>query len=1311
MNAQPDNDFCWIRIRILGPKDGDYYRVEAELDDGSWHKQRIKIGDEEEQELLKSFEQGSRSYGQHLYQLLFSDADAKGNIAEQTLQNAFQKAWGRAQDRKDKQLRVQLWISEECAELHRFRWERLFVGLDGKSRSLANFEQTPFSRFTRLQFSETQLNPDARPLTILLAISSPSDLAQPRDENSPVVAANDDSDEQVLTAIKVEQEVRTFYEAVKDIPDIEVSVMPGQTGISDELKRLLASSSKFKLLPGNTSIRNIQNQFSHHVLHFLGHGVFERVADSPPVPTKTDNQADGETSEPPVKPRPRFSRKTLLLMEGEDGTTDKISDDQIVTYLTHRGTLPRLVFLSACDTTKFDDRNPSPFAGLGPKLVAAGFPAVVAMQDQVPMKMARELVEKFYANLLREGVIDLALNRSRLFSFDPDNLLDSWTIPVLFMRTPHGRLFTANREREALRDMLDSRKFHPMWNYGNLRLEAVMLSKEQINPNWENTVLPTHGRVEMHSKLQSLLAQHDSKTPLLISVTGQRGTARSTALKWLVRRTVRKSLKRSSAQQILPIYVDLQPYVRPTGSVPSYLTLLTESLKEFWPGQLTEKEMEAMLYDRNRKFRFFFDNGDDLSESQRRSLMTELRILSRKFPQHPCVVTMTRGFWSWERGTITHVLDVQPLTRRRIIRFLIDSIEIEKKIREENRKMLVDGSLPTEPKPDSKTKEQEQSSSEEALAQLRRKLEETQLFDLAGMPWMFVQLIWQALKSEFPETRVTVLQDLIEDKVRNLPTKRGLQVRGLDTLYELAYRMQMTNEPNLPIRVALDLIASVRGNREYGLEEMLEHLIDKDLLALAGGDSVRFLYPAYQAYCCAQYLKTQNNHKRWEEITAGLGRISHLRRWDDTLTLLAGMIKNPKDLLEKIAYSTSLKDGEQVFLAARCMLEAQLNGKDKNQPETDKPDSKDDSKPKPKSKLKSKAKDEAGHVESLIIDALIWRSNSENEPRSFQRLRAVESLGRLRRKEVVRYLTRIAMEKTRLNSNNKRDFEYGGIRQAAGRALRRLLPQKDQPDNEFTEELRRLSPELEALVQEWIRGGSHEIRALEKRMKLSNPSESDEKTETLDEKTETLNDALASMSAFALGDLRHDEAHGKLIEAFLEDATDETIRWAVTDSLALLDPERVLRGAVLPLLKSNKLEDQIKFSERREQLIYLIGQLRHPNEDAQKFVEAVLDSPDAPYQQKGRAIVAIGYLHPPNCDVWKERFEAVALGEKEDIFGKDGNKSKGGLYLRTKALQALAEIGDLKTIERLRKKRHLWPPELEKVFYSTNEEIIWRNNG
>ena len=50
-------------------------------------------------------------------------------------------------------------------------------------------------------------------------------------------------------------------------------------------------------------------------------------------------------------------------------------------------------------------------------------------------------------------------------------------------------------------------------------------------------------------------------------------------------------------------------------------------------------------------------------------------------------------------------------------------------------------------------------------------------------------------------------------------------------------------------------------------------------------------------------------------------------------------------------------------------------------------------------------------------------------------------------------------------------------------------------------------------------------------------------------------------------------------------------------------------------------------------------------------------------------------------------------------------------FLVSTGVVALAEIGDLETLETLRKGRQQWPLELERVFYSASEEIIWRNNG
>ncbi|MEO6726452.1 MAG: CHAT domain-containing protein, partial [Blastocatellia bacterium] len=493
MNGQ--GDYCWVRVRILGPQDADgYYRVEVEMDDGRWFQHKMKLGDAEESALVAITPGDTQAYGIKLYQLLFSNSD---NPDEPSLREALQNAWGRASASQNGQLRVQLWISEECSELHRFRWERMFMPLDNQWRALANFSQTPFSRFTRLPLRDPEPGTGDRPLKVLMALSNPKDLTDLPGE---------------LAEVEVEQEIKNFYEAVKDFPEVFVTFAPGRTGIKDEGLLAALVPPRFRVLKNeSTTIKLIQRELAnHHILHFTGHGTFEKGKRKPaPDSAAAPDPKDVKDSSPPApeKPPALNKRATWLVLEDDAGNAEKIEDASIVHNLIQRGDnqLPRLIFLSSCDTSRYDERNPRAFNSLGPRLVEAGFPAVVAMQDKVPVETASELTRNFYGNLLEEGVIDSALNRSRWFLYDKVKLLDNWTIPVLFMRTPRGQLFTADPKRLALRAISEAKQFGPSWDYDYLPLEAVVLVRNQISANWEKTVMLTRARVDLHEQLERLL--------------------------------------------------------------------------------------------------------------------------------------------------------------------------------------------------------------------------------------------------------------------------------------------------------------------------------------------------------------------------------------------------------------------------------------------------------------------------------------------------------------------------------------------------------------------------------------------------------------------------------------------------------------------------------------------------------------------------------------------------------------------------------------------------------------------------------------
>jgi formylglycine-generating enzyme required for sulfatase activity len=103
---------------------------------------------------------------------------------------------------------------------------------------------------------------------------------------------------------------------------------------------------------------------------------------------------------------------------------------------------PGLVVLVSCQSAGADgqwlSQDDGALAGLGPRLAAAGVPAVVAMQGNLSMATAAAFMPLFLAELRRDGVVDRAVAVARSAVLNrPD-----WWMPVLFTRLLDGRLWT-----------------------------------------------------------------------------------------------------------------------------------------------------------------------------------------------------------------------------------------------------------------------------------------------------------------------------------------------------------------------------------------------------------------------------------------------------------------------------------------------------------------------------------------------------------------------------------------------------------------------------------------------------------------------------------------------------------------------------------------------------------------------------------------------------------------------------------------------------------------------------------------------------
>ncbi len=278
---------------------------------------------------------------------------------------------------------MRLRIDPDASELHAIPWELLRDPGDSRQpQDLAATDATPFSRYLESDLPHG-LPVSQRPVKVLVAIANPVDL---RDYS--------------LASIDVTQEWSSIQAATAG-QNIALTLLPGPCALSAleaELKR-----------------------GAYHVLHLVAHGAYEKEDGHTVLYLADDTDhvrlvADAEF-------RDMLARQ---LGDADPGREDRL----------------RLVFLASCDTARRDTADA--FRGLAPQLIAAGVPAVIAMQEQVPIVTAQAFARTFYRRLLAHGMVDLAANEAR--SHVITARLPGASIPVLLMRLRDGQLLERTRK-------------------------------------------------------------------------------------------------------------------------------------------------------------------------------------------------------------------------------------------------------------------------------------------------------------------------------------------------------------------------------------------------------------------------------------------------------------------------------------------------------------------------------------------------------------------------------------------------------------------------------------------------------------------------------------------------------------------------------------------------------------------------------------------------------------------------------------------------------------------------------------------------
>lgn len=271
-------------------------------------------------------------------------------------------------------LRLRLFISSNAPELHSVWWETLLEPDTG--RPLLTRENFVFSRY----LDSTDWRPitpmRAHALRVLVVIAAPSDIDEYEVDNA------------ALTPLDKQSEL--------DVAQLALA------GLELELLSDSGSATLSRI------IEKLREKFD--ILYLVCHGAL-------------------------VGKQPR------LYLEDARGETAVVAGEELAARLRDMVDRPRLVVLASCQSAgtgyAHSIGDNGALAALGPRLLEAGVPAVVAMQGNVSVETVECFMPVLLTQLQRHGQIDraMAIARGQVWG------RHDWWMPVLFMRLRGGALW------------------------------------------------------------------------------------------------------------------------------------------------------------------------------------------------------------------------------------------------------------------------------------------------------------------------------------------------------------------------------------------------------------------------------------------------------------------------------------------------------------------------------------------------------------------------------------------------------------------------------------------------------------------------------------------------------------------------------------------------------------------------------------------------------------------------------------------------------------------------------------------------------
>jgi hypothetical protein len=888
------------------------------------------------------------------------------------------------------------------------------------------------------------------------------------------------------------------------------------------------------------------------------------------------------------------TKRGALLLEDKDGRRAFAFDDEVYPWI-HPNL--RFVVLQSCQSAAPTPRDGPPFVGIGPRLVQLGVPAVIAMQDFVAMEDARVFAAAFYRSLIRSGVVDVAVNEGRQAIFQKSGN-DNFSIPVLFMRLKGGQLWRPDPLRNAVLAKLTALgpPHEPL-----LPMRAIQSLDRSLTYNSE--AVPPGALFDMPMKLTELTSEENA----LVLLVGSRGMGKGSQLQWLYRQAAQRFLQEDSAAPA-PVALALREIVESRSVQVAIDRNLTA---------LARIDANIPIAPPERPLLLIIDGDTEISEDSRREALQLLKSFQQS-TGHRIVMTVDEGSrHTWNEDLEpTAILVARPMDFERVCQYL--------------KRLGTSAS----------------DSLHAVFAQGRCR-------DVACAPWLLERMLALSQRQVTFDSRATLLRQIANESLSSTSLSGVPRSCAERALERIAWQMQWRRQSVLDSADLYEILTAVRGTREFRLRDLNDILTHSGILAPAGEDAVRFRYESLQAYYAASYLVASPNRLQLlEDITASLGRLSRVRWWETTLVTLAGLNgQSLEELLGAILSGSSLIEGEQVYLAARCHLDT------------------------------FNTKRVPTQIIDQIVDALVWRSHPGNLRSYTDRKRAATTLAEMRHPNAIPHLVSLACDAIATGWGTEKRHEFSGIRLIATHGLTLM-------QEEAMIYVRAKRPTLVPVMNAWwtaYEEGQLDglIKELHRNDKVTSP-----------------------IAAFALGFFDQEIARQTLLEVFADDNTDRDISWAVADTFTLFDPLWVAENVLEPRLKQF-VDPRIPY------LIGRIGMAKEGSPQHRFLTQCFSEGIPAVQARALRARGALGdasirtLCEAVTVEDWSAARE-TGMNLPKDLVEEDCNR------LRNAAMEALREVGDAHSIEVLREARRAGSTmtlTLRQLSFDVSEDIYWRLHG